>query len=204
MVQVAIVSRLRNSVLQRALTKAGSGTALAAALGLTPSQISAWGGLKEMPGVKWQRMHWERVGMALATLLGRWYDFEEVFPADLYAAVGSGGVPRRIEKHVEVEPLSLTGMAPSALLCETNPEMDVIAKGKGEAIARAMKRLTPREGMVISMRFGFDGEEKTLEAVGEVLNISRERARLIEAKALRKLRKNRGFCRSIGEVPPSP
>lgn len=49
--------------------------------------------------------------------------------------------------------------------------------------------LTPREEMVIRLRFGLDdGKTRTLEEVGRVFKVTRERIRQIEAKALRKLR----------------
>ena len=49
--------------------------------------------------------------------------------------------------------------------------------------------LTPREEQIIRLRFGLDGDEpKTLEETAKVFNITRERIRQIEAKALRKLR----------------
>lgn len=52
-----------------------------------------------------------------------------------------------------------------------------------------MNTLTPREEKVLKMRFGIiDGRGKTLEEVGKEFNVTRERIRQIEAKALRKLR----------------
>ncbi|MBR5528710.1 MAG: RNA polymerase sigma factor RpoD [Clostridia bacterium] len=58
-----------------------------------------------------------------------------------------------------------------------------------EKIMEALDSLTPRESSVIKMRFGLiDGKIRTLEEVGEEFNITRERIRQIEAKALRKLR----------------
>ena len=52
-----------------------------------------------------------------------------------------------------------------------------------------LKTLTPREERVIKMRFGIgDGSEHTLEEVGQGFQVTRERIRQIEAKALRKLR----------------
>ncbi|MEE8607771.1 MAG: sigma-70 family RNA polymerase sigma factor, partial [Nitrospiraceae bacterium] len=53
----------------------------------------------------------------------------------------------------------------------------------------ALKTLTPREEKIIKMRFGFDdGSQRTLEEVGQLFALTRERIRQIEAKALRKLR----------------
>jgi RNA polymerase primary sigma factor len=54
---------------------------------------------------------------------------------------------------------------------------------------KVLKTLTPREELVLKMRFGVgDGSEHTLEEVGRSFNVTRERIRQIESKALRKLR----------------
>ena len=58
-----------------------------------------------------------------------------------------------------------------------------------EAIERELHTLTPREEQVIKLRYGLiDGRARTLEEVGQEFEITRERIRQIEAKALRKLR----------------
>ena len=58
-----------------------------------------------------------------------------------------------------------------------------------EQLDEVLKTLTPREAKVLSLRFGLkDGNPKTLEEVGKEFNVTRERIRQIEAKALRKLR----------------
>ena len=49
-------------------------------------------------------------------------------------------------------------------------------------------KLTPRESKVLKLRFGFEGDPLSLEQVGDIIEVSRERVRQIEAKALRKLR----------------
>mgnify|MGYP000803908140 CR=1 FL=1 len=52
-----------------------------------------------------------------------------------------------------------------------------------------LSTLTPREEKVLKLRFGIeDGRTRTLEEVGKEFNVTRERIRQIEAKALRKLR----------------
>ncbi len=58
-----------------------------------------------------------------------------------------------------------------------------------EQLADVLSTLTPREERVLRLRFGLeDGRSRTLEEVGDVFNVTRERIRQIEAKALRKLR----------------
>ena len=58
-----------------------------------------------------------------------------------------------------------------------------------EQLDEVLRTLTPREEQVLRLRFGLeDGRTRTLEEVGQVFQITRERIRQIEAKALRKLR----------------
>lgn len=58
-----------------------------------------------------------------------------------------------------------------------------------EQLMGVLDTLTPREKKVLSLRFGLeDGRQRTLEEVGQEFNVTRERIRQIEAKALRKLR----------------
>ncbi len=58
-----------------------------------------------------------------------------------------------------------------------------------EQLMQVLSTLTPREEKVLRLRFGIDdGRQRTLEEVGKEFNVTRERIRQIEAKALRKLR----------------
>ncbi len=58
-----------------------------------------------------------------------------------------------------------------------------------EQLIGVLHKLTPREEMVLRLRYGIDdGRARTLEEVGREFNVTRERIRQIEAKALRKLR----------------
>ena len=58
-----------------------------------------------------------------------------------------------------------------------------------EQLIAALRKLSPREEKVIRMRYGLDdGKPRTLEEVGKEFEVTRERIRQIEAKALRKLR----------------
>ncbi len=65
----------------------------------------------------------------------------------------------------------------------------VLVSNLQDQTRRVLKSLTPREEQVLKMRFGVgDGSEHTLEEVGRSFNVTRERIRQIESKALRKLR----------------
>jgi RNA polymerase primary sigma factor len=70
-----------------------------------------------------------------------------------------------------------------------NPSEAIVNLNLAEQTRRVLATLTPREEKVLRMRFGI-GEESdhTLEEVGQDFNVTRERIRQIEAKALRKLR----------------
>ncbi len=58
-----------------------------------------------------------------------------------------------------------------------------------ETLLSVLNSLTPREEKVLRLRYGVDdGRPRTLEEVGKEFNVTRERIRQIEAKALRKLR----------------
>jgi len=70
-----------------------------------------------------------------------------------------------------------------------SPPDTVIHINLREQIEEALKSLTDREARVLKMRFGLgDGNEHTLEEVGQQFKVTRERIRQIEAKALRKLK----------------
>jgi RNA polymerase primary sigma factor len=70
-----------------------------------------------------------------------------------------------------------------------SPSEAAISLSLKETMASMLKKLNAREERIIRMRFGFeDGNPRTLEEVGQVFAVTRERIRQIEAKALRKLR----------------
>jgi RNA polymerase primary sigma factor len=72
-----------------------------------------------------------------------------------------------------------------------SPEEAVIDSLLHDQIERVMKILTDREQMVIKLRFGLDdGIPRSLEEIGRILGVTRERIRQVEEKALNKLRAN--------------
>ena len=70
-----------------------------------------------------------------------------------------------------------------------NPEQDVAKNLLREDLEGVLSTLSPRERDVLRLRYGLDdGRMKTLEEIGQIFDVTRERIRQIEAKALRKLR----------------
>ena len=70
-----------------------------------------------------------------------------------------------------------------------DPSQATVSSNMGEKTREALKSLTAREEKVLRMRFGLDEvKDHTLEEVGQDFDVTRERIRQIEAKALRKLR----------------
>lgn len=71
----------------------------------------------------------------------------------------------------------------------TSPVDSATSEGLRESVREVLSGLTPREAKVLRMRFGIDmNTDHTLEEVGKQFDVTRERIRQIEAKALRKLR----------------
>jgi RNA polymerase primary sigma factor len=83
---------------------------------------------------------------------------------------------------------------------ESNVPVDIglIRESFREQVREIIDQLNPRERKVIEERFGFNPEEepKTLQKIGEQLNITRERVRQIEQQAIKKLRRN-AKCRKL-------
>jgi RNA polymerase primary sigma factor len=69
----------------------------------------------------------------------------------------------------------------------STPAADAEAADRQDALNEVLAQLTPRELEVIRLRHGLDGDELTLDAIGQRQGVSRERIRQIEALALRKL-----------------
>jgi len=97
------------------------------------------------------------------------------------------------------EPVSLEtpiGEEEDSILGDFIPDSDAPAPSEmaaftllKEQLIDVLDTLTPREAKVLKLRFGLDdGRSRTLEEVGKEFNVTRERIRQIEAKALRKLR----------------
>ncbi|MBQ8081299.1 MAG: RNA polymerase sigma factor RpoD [Clostridia bacterium] len=135
-----------------------------------------------------------RVSRQLLQELGR-----EPTPEEIAKAMGiSENKVREIIK-IAQEPVSLEtpiGEEEDSHLGDFIPDDDAPAPAEAashalmkEQLWEVLDTLTPREEKVLRLRFGLDdGHQRTLEEVGKEFNVTRERIRQIEAKALRKLR----------------
>lgn len=107
---------------------------------------------------------------------------EELFPAE--------HLENALDKNIVVTEKNKHELLPSRMLETNDPSIALIeqevAQGVNQVISKA---LNVKEQKVIALRFGLEDEKPhTLDQVGELFGVSRERIRQIEAKALRKLR----------------
>ena len=135
-----------------------------------------------------------RVSRNLLQELGR-----EPTPEEIAAAIGMTPEKVRDTMKYALEPVSLEtpiGEEEDSHLGDFIPDEDSPAPSDAasytllkEQLNEVLHTLTPREEQVLKLRFGLlDGKTRTLEEVGKEFDITRERIRQIEAKALRKLR----------------
>ncbi len=135
-----------------------------------------------------------RVSRQLLQQYGR-----EPTPEEIAAEMGISDAKVREIIKIAQEPVSLEtpiGEEEDSHLGDFIPDDDAPAPAEAasftlmkEQLMDVLDTLTPREEKVLRLRFGLDdGHQRTLEEVGKEFNVTRERIRQIEAKALRKLR----------------
>ena len=135
-----------------------------------------------------------RVSRQLVQELGR-----EPTPEELAKGLNMSVEKVREISKISQEPVSLEtpiGEEEDSHLGDFIPDDDAPAPSEAasfvllkEQLGDVLKTLTPREAKVLKLRFGLDdGRQRTLEEVGKEFDVTRERIRQIEAKALRKLR----------------
>lgn len=109
---------------------------------------------------------------------------EDLFPKDLYC----GRFPRIMA--AEVPSRAFCGLAAAGRIALPPAQEDVLINDEiHDGIEQVLHTLNPREAKCLRLRFGLgNNDEHTLDEVGNELGVTRERARMIEAKALRKLR----------------
>lgn len=149
--------------------------------------------------------YWDDHALQAATVLET--EPEKLFPESLSLLTNNVSIK---EMDVNEFKESLALIASNGELSTPQYELLDIEHNKRltEQVSKALKTITPREERVVRLRLGLDGtdEEKTLEEIGEILGVGKERIRQIDMKALRKLRhrsrskKLREFVEEQGEA----
>jgi len=174
--------RLFNKSLKDAMASAGVGNMeMARAVGTNPGIISMIANFKHNPTEE------QKLKMAIALNVTE----DTIFPEG-YDAMYRRIAPIKRDAWVEVDTLRLD--TPTTLQLEDPNATDEVVGGVENALLRDYIRkmlpsLVERERAILTMRFGLDGGDAyDLESVGAQFNVTRERVRQIEAKALEKLR----------------
>lgn len=187
--------RTRNNVLWHAIFDvAGSVAEFCRRFNLDQSRVGGYLNLTTSPYGKMALLA-TAVKLCAVTGLGK----DILFPVNLYDS--DMPTPRYA---IEVSSSRFTRLRGAHRLSLPAAQYDrVVSDELSSAVADAIGTLTPREQLVIRDRFGIgnNGNELTLEEVGNKLGINRERVRQIEAKALRKLRHPRRSRKLESFVP---
>ena len=171
--------KIKNGPMLRAMRLAGYHTAAdlcRADPRLTPGSVGEMLNLK-VPAIK-KNGDWVAQVLYLSELL-------KCLPEDLFP---TQHIDRPLERNTAECEISVDEVAGFLTSAETPETLMIAAERKAAAMAM-LDDLTPRERKVIEMRYGFDGDESTLDEVGAAIGgISREGVRQIEGRALRRLK----------------
>ena len=116
-------------------------------------------------------------------------DFLRCMPEDIFPKAQMQGAMKVNKVTTKADIGDVHSLTTSLRTLALPPEEKMIFDEAQASIQRAMETLTPREQRVLMLRFGFyDGKEHTFDEIGEKFNVSRERIRQIERKAIRKMR----------------
>ena len=167
--------KVRNARIYRAMKAAGyeNVAQVCRAFNLSQSVVGDLLNMKTAPTLR--NGEWRKEVVVLCSGLGK-------MPSELFSEeqmVAWDKTTGAVDLDIEQVGNLLTGDTPDSLL--ENKEMKVLLDG-------ALERLTPQENSVLRRRFGMDGEEMTLKAIGIADGSTPERIRQVEAKGLRKLR----------------
>jgi RNA polymerase sigma factor (sigma-70 family) len=122
--------------------------------------------------------------------------FEYLFSEEVMAATGK--IPKMFE-FVKESPLLPENAV--LLLPENAPMTGEEKEDRNLRLEKVVRELSPREQLVLTKRFGLFGEPAlTLEKIGEICHLTRERIRSIEYKAIRRLRFPSRIKKIIGEM----
>jgi len=193
---ITLTARLKHAALFAAAKRLGSQAELARRLGVKAQEVCSWINLRRCP--RWEASQYtgctvhnfneaksRHLADELLKLTGQ--TMEELFPAELRGATDFLAASKTIEMTKEIDTKMLMAPGQERFLLP-HPEESAISHELKDAVADILRTLTYREREIIKLRYGLgDGYSYTLEEVGHIFKVTRERIRAIEAKALRKL-----------------
>jgi hypothetical protein len=187
--------RFRNNVLWHAIFDVyASVAAFCRVARVDPGSVGAYLNLKTSPYLTSGGLSWRARRVVTAVALPA----EELFPPELYAAC-TGAQARSV---LELDSRTMVGLGAASRVA-LPPAQDGLftTEDREGLISAALSHLSPVQGEVLRRRFGLApfGATQTLEGVGRVLHLTRERVRQIEMKAVRRLRHPR-FSRVLREL----
>lgn len=189
MVNVTIKAAMRHGDLHLAGKKLGGIKALADHLGVSVHSVGGWYRYEACPPAQERLPHWpqakiDELEKKLFALTGKL--LEDLFPESVRDKEFLR-LEKTIETTKDIESSLLIAMAKQVRGLEYR-EPDVIEQQElAAAVNASLGTLGYREREVVKMRYGIGCEPMTLDAVGDVLKVGKERIRQIEAKAMRKL-----------------
>ncbi len=154
---------------------------LAKAIGATSTSVGRYLNLTTPPYTKKGEL--KEIPKKLCDLF--YCAIEELFPAE--------HLENALDKNIVVTEKNKHELLPSRMLETDDPSVALIEQETAQGVKQAVaKSLNEREQKVLALRFGLEDEDPhTLEQVGALFGVSRNRIKQIEAKALRKLRNPR-------------
>lgn len=191
--KVRLEARLKNGSLVSARESLGfTGKKMAEEIGLSPPTYYNYEAMKLYPGKKTQI----RICEYLAGK-GIFFTEEELFPEELRNIAPTKYV---VEREIPRAQLISLDRVNQELLPYVEGEIAITYNERYEIIEEGLATLTEREAEVLRMRFGLEGEgPKTLDEIVPIFDVTRERVRQIEIKALEKLRRPHSKSRRILE-----
>ena len=135
-------------------------------------------------------------------------EFLKCTPQDIYPPAQMRGTMKENTAQVTANANEIDSLTSSLRTLAFSPEQRLILGEAKQALKAAMLTLTPKEQRILDLRYGLTyGEEKTLDEVGAMFGVSRERIRQQEMKALRKMRhpeRSRELRANINELSIDP
>ena len=169
--------KVKNNLLASAMDRKGitSAAELSRQSGITYSQACRYLNLQE--SIYDFRGEYRQCFMRLC-------DFFNLMPHQLYPEAQMIEPLKTNKKTIEANANELVRLEADTL----DPAKIIELDSKREAAQSMLGMLTKREADVVSLRLGFEGEEHTWEAIGNVYGLSKERVRQVYGKAVRKMR----------------